>query len=334
MQKTVTLIFCICLLIACTASSNKSSFPQEFTVRKIKLDGKINMNYSEISGLTLYNHNIIILPQYPSRFNKELNKGYLYMISDKQIDFVLNKTYTSIKPDSIILSPLPVNIKGYQGFEAIAIRDNEVYLLIESETDISMGYIIKGKIDEELTKIDLDTSSLKIINTPANIHNTSYESILLTKDKIICIFEANGKNINSNPICKCFDYQLNPIEEINFPNIEYRITDVTNISKDRTFWAINYFYPNDKKYYKPTNDIYIEKYGLSKSHLKREGIERFVKLKVSDNSIKMVDKIPIYLKLENDIYRNWEGIVEYSPNNFIIATDKFPNTILGHIKVQ
>lgn len=334
MQTIGTLIFCLSLLIACTENFNRHSFPQEFTVHKIKLDGKINMNYSEISGLTSYNQNIIILPQYPSKFNKESNKGYLYMIPEDKIAIALKGNNTSVRPDSILLSPIPNSIKGYQGFEAIAFRNKEVFLLIESQTNRAMGYIIKGVIDERLTKIDLDSTSLKEINTPINFFNTSYESIVLTNNKIICIFEANGKNINSHPICKCFDYQLNPIEDITFPNIEYRITDATNIAKDNTFWAINYFYPNDEKYYKPTNDIYIDKYGLSKSHLKRKGIERLVKLKVSDNSIKIVDKKPIYLKLEDNINRNWEGIVQYSPNKFIIATDKFPNTILGYIQTQ
>ena len=41
---------------------------------------------------------------------------------------------------------------------------------------------------------------------------------------------------------------------------------------------------------------------------------------------------PIKLVSENDASRNWEGIVRYGKNSFLIVTDKYPKMILGLVK--
>jgi len=46
-----------------------------------------------------------------------------------------------------------------------------------------------------------------------------------------------------------------------------------------------------------------------------------------------VKQPPIQLKLINDDNsRNWEGIVRFGDEGFIIVTDKFPSTILGFVR--
>ena len=123
---------------------------------------------------------------------------------------------------------------------------------------------------------------------------------------------------------------------LNFPNIEYRITDVTSVDKNGNFWAINYLYPGDTKKLKVDSDLIIDNFGIGKSHIRSKPIERLVEFKYYENKIEIVKQAPLYLKLFEDDSRNWEGLARYNgtQNGFLIATDTFPETILGFVRVK
>ena len=149
-------------------------------------------------------------------------------------------------------------------------------------------------------------------------------------DKIITIYEANGKNINSEPVAHLFDLELNFLETITFPNIEYRITDATAIDEFNEFWLINYFWPGEKDQYKPAEDEIAQHFGKGETHSNTEVVERLLKFEYSKDKFSLTRSEPIQLKLISDA-RNLEGIVKFDDLGFLICTDKFPKTILGFI---
>jgi hypothetical protein len=120
---------------------------------------------------------------------------------------------------------------------------------------------------------------------------------------------------------------------IPIPAIEYRITDATIIDENHEFWVINYFWPGDRESFQPGKDELSILYEKGKTHQESEIVERLVQLKYENEEILLTPEPPLQLKLIDEA-RNWEGLVRLENYGFIIATDKYPKTILGYIITQ
>jgi len=304
----------------------------ETDIVQIPLLGEISKKNSEISGLCWYGNKLILLPQYPNGFGTDIAK--IFYIERKSIsNFICGSDTSAILPDyfSIDLADFEEHFSFGSGFESISINNNTVYFTIES---INQGktetILISGKIDSVIKTIVLDKNSLIKDPTKMFIYNISDESILYYDSLVIPIYEVYGKNLNQNPNVSVFDYNLNFIKKIDFPNIEYRITDVTSVDESGKFWAINYFYPGDNKKLNPALDSCIINYGIGKSHLNLDQVERLVEFQITQDRIVLVDKPPIYIKLIENVSRNWEGLARFNNEGFLIVTDTFPETIFGY----
>jgi hypothetical protein len=308
----------------------------EVEILEIPLKGEISHRNSELSGLSWYGSKLILLPQFPDRFDK--NIGKIFYIEK----MVLEKYILGLDSSSITPKFFTIDLKNFQhlfgigsGFEALTVRSDTAYFTIEYfNNGQTESILISGIIDTLNSEIILNKNSM--VKDPNNlfIYNISDESILNYGNQIIPIYEVFGKNINSDPKVSVFDLNLNYQSDLTFPNLEYRITDVTSVDDSGYFWAINYFYPEDNKKLKPAPDSIIIMHGIGKSHRDSNPIERLVKLKINDNNISIAPHPPIYLKLEPDESRNWEGLVRYGDKGFIITSDTFPRTILAFIKFR
>jgi len=309
---------------------------KEVSVHQIYLTGDASIQNAEMSGLTWHNNNLILMPQNPRIYTNQAGTGKFFKLSKTLINNYINGSFTSLEPYPILVHNIPQSIEGFEGFEAIAMKENTVYLIIEVQKDSSMiGYLIKGTINDSTTEISLDTTTLTQIETPVFVTNAAYESIVITHNCILCIYEGNGKNINPTPIVKVFDFNFNSLTSISFPSIEYRITDATVLASDNTFYVINYFYPGDSISYIPSTDEYSATFGLPGSHNNDARKERLIKLKYTSSSIQKVDTPPVYLELTtNNWSRNWEGIEQLSDKTFLIITDYFPGTVFGYLSLE
>ncbi len=332
------------VLLSCSPDILTNNYPnskilEETEVVEIPLTGKIAERKSEISGLCWYKDNLILLPQYPDRYS-ENGLGKIFFIKKQQIDNYLNGD----KKSSLATDFFTIDLKDFSnlfqigsGFEAVTTNNDTVYFSIESlnngETET---FLIMGIIDPLLKKISLNKNSLTLVNSKLHIHNLSDETILYYRNKIIPIYEANGDAINPKPVVSIYDKSLHFVKEIEFPHIEYRITDATSADKDGKFWAINYLYPGDIKKLKMDKDLLIEKYGIGKSHIKSKAVERLVEFQYTDSGIKLLEKPPLYFTLLKNDSRNWEGLARYNGKikGFLVATDTFPKTILAFVKGQ
>ena len=79
---------------------------------------------------------------------------------------------------------------------------------------------------------------------------------LIYKDIALFLYEANGKNLQKDVLQQALSLKDFSISNLKFPNIEYRITDATKVDENNKFWAINYYWPGDKKYLNPAKGLF------------------------------------------------------------------------------
>jgi len=274
---------------------------------EVPLDGLITDRKQEISGMTTYKDNLILLP--------ENRNGYYFYIPFDEImntlrtgDKILpiQKTFTTRK--------LKERYSGLDGFEAIAFNGDDVYIMVEVRIDGKMaGLLLWGTIIPSTMEIDIPEENIMLIKPPAQIDNFSFESLTITDGQLIMIYETNG----SKTIDKPFQYVVNlddmSINKTPFPNIDFRLTDATSVV-DNKFWMINYYWTGDKETLGVPNDV---------------GIERLVEFKLGYNGIERSSSE--YITLDNlDDPHNWEGLVRFG-RGFLICTDKWPRMVLGYI---
>lgn len=314
---------------------SQTNRPIEYPVINIALSGLIDTPNAEISGMDWYKETLILLPQYPQRFG-DGKDGALFALSKNEIRaYITGEKTTPLKPATIPFSTGNITeiVDGYEGFESIAFNGDRVYLTIESKPDDMAANLISGKIDSNLSNIILETENITEILPQSSLTNMSDEALLISGNNIFTFYEANGNNVNPNPVVHLNDFKLDPKKTIPMVNIEYRITDVTKIDDNMNFWAINYFYPGDTKL-RPSNDILVETFGQGDTHSKSEIVERLVEFHISNDSLELSGNRPIQLELSSDdIPRNWEAIARFDNLGFILATDKYPKTILAFVAI-
>ena len=274
---------------------------------EVPLDGLITDRKQEISGMTTYKDNLILLPE-------NRNGYYFYIPFDKIMNTLrtgdkilpVQKTFTTRK--------LKERYPGLDGFEAIAFNGDDVYIMVEVRIDGKMaGLLLWGTIIPSTMEIDIPEENIMLIKPPAQIDNFSFESLTITDNQLIMIYETNGSKTIDRP----FQYVVNlddmSINKTPFPNIDFRLTDATSVIDNR-FWMINYYWIGDKETLGVPNDV---------------GIERLVEFKLGYNGIERSSSE--YITLDNlDDPHNWEGLVRFG-RGFLICTDKWPRMVLGYI---
>jgi hypothetical protein len=303
---------------------------EEQNVVTLPLTGPLADAKAEVSGLAWYEDNLVLLPQYPN-FSDEGSDGFLYTLPKAEILAYLDgtsKTELEPKPIKLIAPGLADQIPNFQGFESIGFSGSKVFLTIEAGDGTDMqGYLISGTISADLSQLELDTTKLTSIPTQAVSENHTDESILVLEDRVVTFYEVIGEAIVADPVAHVFDFDLNSLGTIPMDNIEYRLTD-TALSSGNEFWGINYFFPGDTDLM-PSIDPIADVYG--KSNVGFEHVERLVKFEYSEDGITLAKTAPISLVLTEDA-RNWEGLVMLDERGFLLATDKFPSTILGFVQ--
>lgn len=285
----------------------------------IILNGDVTNPDQEVSGLAWHNDDLIVLPQYP--------QDVIYSIPKVEILQFLDSTKSTILPKEIKWNSNNIDKKicGFEGFESIAFENDKVYLTIEAEKwNRNRGYLVKGNINGD--SIILDKNTLRKVKTPIHLRNITYETILLTNTSVNTIYEVNSATVNKKPHYFQFDMELKNCSTKPFPFVEYRITDATEVDSENKFWAVNYFWPGDYNLLKPDLEYKIS----NKKDIKP--VERLIEFKLIEDEIVRTERQPINIKLsEFGDSRNWEGIVRLDDIGFLIATDKFPGTILAFL---
>lgn len=305
------------------------SWAEEIRSLEIPLSGEGAKRSLEMSGLAWHGDHLILMPQYVD------GKApcFYYLTRQEILNWITGDHRKSLTPKRVMLSAPDFKsiIKGYQGFEALCFSGDRAYLLIEAKHDnVMAGYLVKGRLDMRAKTLRIEPG-ITMIKPPVNINNMAYESLLKTKNNLMVMYEANGANVNPAPQVEFFSTSLKAKRKGTAPAVEYRITDITDVDSNNRFWAINYFWPGDRKYLKPAKDSLVEKYGQGKTHKQFEQVERLLEFQLNRQGIELTDAPPIQLQLDEKEARNWEGIVRLDKRGFILVVDEYPRTILAFI---
>lgn len=309
----------------------------ENPVVEIPLAGPVASDQAELSGLAWYGDYLIILPQYPD-FNSDQGDGFVFALPRTDIIAFLDGQISQPlepRPIQFIAPGLKGSITGFQGYEAIAFIGEDVFVTIETRAAGGMlGYLVKGSITPDLTALTLDTSNLRTVNAQTDIGNMSEESLFLTDEVVGTIYELNARIVNASPVAHLFDHELTPIDPVGFPNVEFRVTDVTELDQDGRFWAINYFFPGAGEVIGPP-DSQTEPQEGNESPAQTQppwkGVGRLIELQYAPTGITFTGSAPIRLELLlNDIH-NWEGLARLDDRGFLLVSDEFPDTVLGFV---
>ncbi|MEW6405245.1 MAG: hypothetical protein AB1649_25920 [Chloroflexota bacterium] len=302
----------------------------EQPVTTIPLTGPVAASDAELSGLAWYGDALILLPQFPDIFD-EGGDGFLYYLPKAEIlAYIDGQTTGPLEPRPIqLIAPdLRANVPRYQGFEAIGFSVDRVFLTIESGHEQMMGYLISGRIEPDLSALTLDTAKWTEIPPPANFRNRADEALLVLDDRVLTFYELYGVWLNPTPTAHVFDSDLQQQGTLSMPSIEYRITDAAPAGGDQ-FWAINYFLPADLALF-PSTDPIADTFGEGPTHAENYRVERLLKLQITDSGIALTDTPPVQLVLNGEI-RNWEGLALLDDRGFLLATDKYPSTLLAFV---
>lgn len=297
----------------------------EVPVRPVPLPAPLDSAGAQFSGLAWHGDDLVLLPQYPDFAGSPA----LYALAEADIMAALRGEAESVAVEEIPFDDggLADEIAGFEGYEAIAFSGDDVYLSIEASPAGGMaGYLVKGVIGPGGVALLPDT--LVAVAPPVDIANASFESLLVTGDRVIALFEGNGLCATDAPAARAFTTDLAPLPDIAFPSIEYRVTDATALGGDGSFWVMNYFYPGDTWY--NCSDPIARAYGEGESHEKSSTVERILRLTLAGDDITLVAEPPLQLALAEES-RNWEGIARLADRGFLVVTDQYPGTILGFV---
>jgi hypothetical protein len=326
----ISVILTSCSLFTGRDNQDYSKLYFDFNLTELASDRN-----AEYSSLCWYQDKLILLPQYPSYFRSKIDEDVIFMLTKDQLSKAIKrkgKAILEVSKIQVVNNETYKLLPGYEGFEGICYDGNYFYLSVEFNSSTQKGLVVKAQLSQDNKKLEILNDQHIILDLPANVFNASYESISSYNNDIYLIYEANGINVNNNAIVKKISSDLTKVEDVKFAAIEYRITDITAFDETGRAWAINYFWPGDASHYNPDEDNIPNSFPQTNNI--EYGVERIIPLIINDNEIKYdTSRDPIYIKKEaRDVSYNWEGIVKYDNNSFILATDKFPKTVLRYLK--
>ncbi len=288
---------------------------------------------AEYSGLAWYGDWLILLPQYPGRFAAGSDGAVLALRRADLLAYLDGTTAGPLEPRVVPFAApgLAAAVPGFEGYEALAFHGDGAFLTIEASPASGMrGYLVSGRCAPDLSELVLDRGTLVGIPVPAQSSNKSFESLLLADGQVLAIYEANGADLATDPVAERFDLALVSAGSLSYPQVEYRITDVTALDGEGRFWAINYFFLGEPEL-KPAVEPLAERYGRGPPHAQAEYVERLLEFELAESAIRLVERPPLQLSLLPDEAGNWEGIVRLDGRGFLLVTDKFPETILAFV---
>ena len=304
----------------------------EQPVTSIPLAGPAADSNAEISGLAWYGDYLILLPQYPDFAAP--GEAFLYALPEADIlAFLDGATSEPLQPIAVpfIAPDLSQTIAGFEGYEAVAFAGDRAFIAVEaSPRDGMRGYVLAGTMAPDLSGLTVDTAVMGELPPQSQSPNKAYEALLLAGDSLLAFYEVNGALVNPAPAAHRFDQALNATGTISVSALEYRLTDVTELDANGRFWALNFFFQGDSDLL-PAVDPLVEKYGEGPSHSRYDPVERLVEFQYDESGIRLTETPPIQLELFLGVPRNWEGVARLDGRGFLLATDKFPETILAFI---
>ncbi|HVG59915.1 MAG TPA: hypothetical protein VNA24_15270 [Hyalangium sp.] len=303
----------------------------EQAVTLLPLSGPLQSEKAELSGLTWYGDHLVMLPQYPDWEHD--GPPCLYTVAKADILARLDHTASGpLEPRCIVFDSggLEKRISSFEGYEAIGFTGDQAYLTVETHQRTGRGLVVTGRIAPDLSMLKLEASPEVSLPLHADVSNAGFEALVVSEDRVLALYEANGARANPAPAAESLARSLADARKLTLPAIEYRTTDATSLDSEGRFWVMNYSFPATQHHFKPAPDPLMARYGIGPTHAQKPQVERLIELQVKPEGIVLTDRPPIQLQLV-EVPRNWEGLVRLDDRGFLLVTDKFPGTLLGFV---
>ena len=215
-------LYLIFFLVTCLSANCLAA--EEVPVTIIPLATPLNSPETEISGLSWCNETLIVLPQFPDRFD-DSGSMHLFAIEKSAINAYLdNKNQAPLTARKIAFyeNNLKEHISRFDGYEAIACDGDNLWLSIEVENlqSIYHGYVVRASIDLKVNPatINVDPSELWSIDSFSKIANMGEEAILLDQQRVLTFHELNDPRLSEVARATTINTQTNEQSTVSFPH--------------------------------------------------------------------------------------------------------------------
>jgi hypothetical protein len=277
----------------------------------------------EFSGICWWGDELFILPQYPGTGERGVYAIDRDSLARAIAEVEAGIEVTPLRPRRILTDPgdVPERIEAYDGLEALVIREGRCFALAEfgEGTDRWGSQLVSGSLERDGSVIRFDRLGQTVIGGPQVRENFTHEALVVTEDEVWVICELNGRRIVDRPLLARFDHGLQPLEPLQMPALEYRVTDATALDGRDRFWVLNIFWPPDVETVAPENAT--------------GPVERLVPLRREGDTIVRDLARPILdLRAGGDHpMHNWEGVARWGETGFLLVTDSYPENILAYV---
>ncbi|HEU4404661.1 MAG TPA: hypothetical protein VFS43_05155 [Polyangiaceae bacterium] len=286
---------------------------------------------AELSDLAWAGDELFLLPQFPARFGAG---GSLFKIRRADIERWLDgdrRGALDVTPVAFDGGGVVERIDGFQGFEALAIEGDRLYLTAESRSEGRMrAHLMRGELDVGRARAGVRADTMVELPCPGSLGNLSYEALTVYRGSVVTFYESNGHAIVSEPAALFWDELLHSFERRPMSPLEYRVTGASAADAAGRFWVTNVFWPGEKAL--RADDPIAAAYGRGATHARSETVERLVELRIGPGGVERTPTAPLQLALARDERtRNWEGIARLGERGFLLVADEHPTTILAFV---
>jgi hypothetical protein len=249
MQKIKPLIILAAILLTVMVAQAQSIY------KNIPLPKAIAGVNEEFSGMTIYGNRLYLEPQYGDHKETKLDGVFnLYSILTDSINRVIEGRDTSLTEYRTIgvknLNMLPDSVRAnYEGFEAISIVSNTVFLSIETDDKYPYCFLLKGKLDTIKNEVIIDPTHFISLRRYPAISNAGFESVtyLPKENKLLAYYEFNVMPKGGCGYLIDTSFNKTP-EQVKAPFLYFRLTDIA-AADDGRIYGINYFWNGDYNSY-------------------------------------------------------------------------------------
>lgn len=298
----------------------------------LPLAGGPELPEAEISGLAWRGDELVLLPQYPRRFGD--GSGAVFVVTRAEIEAVIDGRAPRVDVRTVPLEApgLEESLEGFDGYEAIALDGDDVYVAVEIRTAAAatVGYLFRGRAHgRPLERLTIAPDPRARLRAQTELANMGYETLVVDGARVVALYEANG-DVNAAPRALAFDRALAPLGELPVDELEYRVTDASAADAEGRFWVANYHWPGSP--WQPGACRLTEEHGQGDSHARCRTVERLVELSARGGRVATTGRPPILFELVDDAHaRNWEGVVRLPGRGFLVMTDEHPASMLAFV---
>lgn len=285
----------------------------------------------EVSSLAWWGDRLLLVPQQPHEVDPQSDPHWYLLERTAIARQLAGEDSTALRPERLPYfdDGILTSIEGWDGIEAVAVRGDRVVVSVERVVKGRWGSVlIGGTLQRDPLRVQLDASRIVEIDGDSDRRNFSEEALVTLDDAVLTLHELNGRRVNPRRRAHHVGFDLERREALRMAAVEYRITDATSIDADGRFWVTNQYWPPEARWVHPVADSLA-----TVRRVAGQPVERIVALRRRGERIEF-DRSNGVIELElraDGAVRNWEGLVRWEGTGFLVATDRYPRTILAFV---